>query len=355
MQRAVELAYRGLGYTRTNPMVGCVIVKNKKIIGEGWHANFGDPHAEVAAIQNVEKQGNNPEGSEVFVTLEPCCHKGKTPPCVDLLVKKKVAKVHILFRDENKKVNGMSIQKLQKYGIAVNENFPDLRKENEELYEDFFFSIQNKKPFARIKMAMDRNGFIASQKGIKTVITGKECEKYTHFLRQRCDTILVGVQTVITDDPHLGVRIGDFFQGARDPMRIILDPHVRAFQKSRVFRDKNFLLVIGDKNEAKAKHLFGNRVMIQRLNSEGTFDLQKLLRDLWKLNIGNVLVEGGVKTVREFLRQKCAQKGYVYTSPKSITETEGVRGIDFTTLPEFRVTAKRKLGADMMQEGVFVF
>ncbi len=354
MHRATKLAIRGIGYTKSNPLVGCVLKKNKKIIGEGWHEQFGTSHAEINALQNAEKKGHSAKNSEVFLTLEPCFHTGKTPPCVDVLIKKQVKSVHVLFSDPNPETQGNSLQKLQEHGIEVFENYDHLNRQYEYIYEDFFHWITQKKPFMTLKMALDTGGYISDGSNEKLCITGKEAKKYTHFLRQKHEAVLVGVQTICTDNPHLGVRHGDFYQGYRDPLRIIFDPHCRSPQDATVFRDENFLIIVAPESEQKAQRIFGKRIHTLPLLENNMFDLPQFQKDMWGLKIPSILVEGGKKTNREFLKQKCVNKGVLYVSPKTLVK-EGLKGIDFRDTPEFEQQRTEKLSEDTLFEGRFIF
>lgn len=351
LRLAVELAYRGIGFAAPNPLVGCIVIKNKKIIGRGWHAHYGEAHAEVNAIRTAEEYGFSVAGAEVFVTLEPCAHFGSTPPCVDLLIAKKIAAVYVLFADPNPEVAGKSLEKLQANGMKVFADFPELRREYFDLYEDFFHFITTKKPFVALKMAMDKNGFMAEKDAQAVRIGGKEQEMHTHFLRQRFAAILVGANTVINDDPHLGVRFGEFHQGRRDPLRIIFDPQLRTPKTAQVFRDENFLLITTKEQKTAAEKKFGKMVRIVKTLKNGNFDLPELLNILGNEKIMSILVEGGKKTAESFIQQKCAQKGYFFASKKALI-TDGIPGIDFKKIPQWKLQRKQEFGDDVLWEGM---
>ncbi|MBI5414831.1 bifunctional diaminohydroxyphosphoribosylaminopyrimidine deaminase/5-amino-6-(5-phosphoribosylamino)uracil reductase RibD [Candidatus Peregrinibacteria bacterium] len=361
MKRAAKLATRGMGFTKTNPLVGALLVKDGVILGKAWHERFGGHHAEVEAVYDAEKKGYSVLGAHLFVTLEPCFHYGKTPPCVDFLLEKGISKVSVLFRDKNPLVSGKSIKKLQSSGVEVDENFLELREKYADMYEIFFFSVQKKLPFTALKLAMSENLCISDGAHTQTKITGKETDKHVHFLRQKYDAILVGARTVFIDNPHLGVRYGEFFQGKRDPLRILLDPHLRIPINSQVFRDENFLVVVFPENEKIARKKFGKRVLVieqgetRHALSLRQFDLRLLQKELYARDIGSILVEGGKRTAEEFLSQKCVQKGYFSTSPKTIIGEKTISVEEIFKNPAFHLQKERKFGVDTLFEGKYVF
>ncbi len=355
MLRALELAYMGIGHTKSNPMVGCVIEKFGEIIGEGWHKEFGGPHAEVNAILNAESRGESVEGANLVVTLEPCFHEGKTPPCVDLLIEKQIKSVAVLFRDPNPLVAGRSIEKLKARGIPVDESYDILKKEFSDFYEEYFYFMETGTPFTALKLAMDSNRYIATHHGTRTEITGEESNFYVHFLRQKYDAILTGAQTVMSDNPQLGVRHGDFPGGRRDPLRILLDPNLRLSINLNVFRDENFLVVTTEELRRNAEQIYGSRVETASLLPNRTFDLWELLGKLSSRGIPSVLVEGGKATADEFIAQEALQKGYFFVSDKKLVFGQGLPGIDFLRVPSFHLQKKSRFGEDTLWEGFFDF
>lgn len=350
--RTVALSYRGIGYTGANPLVGCVIVENGRTLGEGWHQNFGGAHAEINALADARKNGVNLKNAELFVTLEPCAHQGKTPPCTQAIIQAGISQVSILFPDQNPQVNGQGIAALQKAGICVRTDFPEVRKQYLSLYEDFFFHIQQKRPFVVFKMAMDAAGFIGEM-GKQVAISGAEAQEYTHFLRQRYHSILVGAQTVLVDDPHLGVRKGSFYQGARDPLRILFDPQLRLPKTAQVFRDENFLLVTTLENEKKAEQKFGERIVSAPVLSSGYFDLKNLLQQLYERGVPSILLEGGRKTAEIFMKQQQVQKAYFFRSKEQKVFANGITGFDPEKLNGFTVEERRDFSDDTMFTGIF--
>jgi len=211
LKKTLLLAEKGRGSVSPNPEVGCVIVNNSKIIGEGFHEKFGESHAEVNAIKNAEISGFSVEGADIFVSLEPCSHSSahkKTPPCADLLIQKKVSRVFILQRDPNPEVSGKGAEKLRQAGIEVfwaseySEETQEIYKKSRKFYEKFALWIQKKQPFVTLKLAQTKDGFLG-KKGEKTQISGAECRKFTLEERDKHQAILVGANTVLVDNPTL--------------------------------------------------------------------------------------------------------------------------------------------------------
>lgn len=344
IHHALSLSLQALGNTSSNPLVGCVITKNEKIIGEGYHQKYGQPHAEVNAVKNAEKNGNSTEGSTVYVTLEPCNHHGKTPPCADLLIKKKVQKVVICNIDPNPQATG-GIEKLQQAGIEVEiisdlqtgKHAPllDLKKIGKSINKFFFHFQKTKKPFYLLKSGITKNGCVSEEKNTRTQITGKKFHQYTHLLRQTCDAILVGANTVLIDNPKLNVRYDEFdgeilekYFGVemlhttslqitpKNPLRIILDPHFKTQKTAKIYQDENFLLVTENKN---AEKIFPKKNILLLSNFVGdshSCHLQNLQNYLIQKNIQSLLIEGGTTTIQKFLESGMCDEYHLGISPK---------------------------------------
>lgn len=227
MRRAIELAKKGEGWCHPNPMVGAVIVKSGRIIGEGYHARCGELHAERNAIASLRESA---EGATIYVTLEPCCHYGRTPPCTEAIIEQKIARVVIGSRDPNPKVSGGGAKVLREAGIEVTEDF--LREECDALNPVFFHYITAKTPYVIMKYAMTADGKIATKTGASKWITGETARGCVQQMRHACMGIMAGVGTVLADDPMLNCRIA----GGRDPVRIICDSHLRIPQDSAICR-----------------------------------------------------------------------------------------------------------------------
>ncbi len=331
-RRTLFLALCGRGHVSPNPEVGCVIVKDKKIIGEGWHPYYGGPHAEVQAIQNAENQGYCVAGACVFVSLEPCAHTGKTPPCVEMLIQKKVSEVCIFFLDPNPLVSGKGVQILKNAGILVSFASSNLQNEYSFFYEPFQKYITTHIPFITGKIAKTKNGEMGII-GENMRISGDETQKFTYGLRQKHDAILVGAHTILVDNPHLGVReIPKYYEEyeentlpflpqkvPRDPLRLIMDPHGICPHNAQVFRDENFLLITEKTQKVSAEKYFGKshilEIPVQKNNS---FSLPVLLQILGEKKIASILVEGGEKTIQSFFQANVFDEFIEYESPNII-------------------------------------
>ncbi len=227
MRRAIELAKKGEGWCHPNPLVGAVIVKEGRIIGEGYHERYGDLHAERNAIKNLSE---SPEGAEIFVTLEPCCHQGKQPPCTEAIVSSGIKKVFIGSRDPNPLVSGKGTAYLREHGVEVVEDF--LREECDELNPVFFHYITTKRPYVTIKYAMTMDGKIATKTGRSKWITGEAAREEVQRMRHAAMGIMAGIGTVLADDPLLNCRI----EGGRSPVRIICDSRLRIPMDSQIVK-----------------------------------------------------------------------------------------------------------------------
>jgi len=320
MKLALKLARRGLGWTSPNPMVGAVLVKNNRIIGQGYHRRFGGNHAEVNALRNASA---DPSGATLYVTLEPCCHYGKTPPCVDAIIRNKIRKVVIGTLDPNPQVNGKSVRILNEHGIETGVGV--LEEECRELNEAHFKLMTTGLPLVTIKFAQTLDGRIATAKGDSQWISSEEFQKLAHRLRAIHDAILVGIDTVLADNPRLTVRLVK----GRNPTRIILDSRLRMPLDSEVVRNRNEAPVLiattahADKERRSQLQELGVEVLEVPPDASGGIDLKHLLRALGERNISSLLVEGGAKVITSFLRQKLVDKLVVAIAPKIMG-----RGID---------------------------
>jgi len=337
MSRALELAKLGMGFVSPNPMVGAVIVKNNESIGEGYHEKCGGPHAEVNAIADAERKGFQVEGSTMYITLEPCAHQGKTPPCTDLILEKKIQEVVIAVIDPNSEASGGS-QKLRGAGVQVKTGV--LRDEAEKLNRFFFHFHQHKRPFFLGKSAVSQNGYVAKKPGIHTQISGARAHEYTHELRMECDAILIGAHTAVVDNPMLSVRFGE---SRRDPLRIILDPHEKIPKTSNVFRDSNYVLVTSNAG--------GDNILTVPMDASGKIDLHDLSQKLFQKNILSVLVEGGPITLQHFFEADLMDEFLLFKSEKLLPET----GVPLSFDPEaFCLNAVSEIDLGEDEVGVYV-
>jgi diaminohydroxyphosphoribosylaminopyrimidine deaminase/5-amino-6-(5-phosphoribosylamino)uracil reductase len=324
MFRCIELAQKGKGSVSPNPMVGCVIVKNGKIIGEGYHAKFGEAHAEVNAINAATE---SVEGSDVYINLEPCTFYGKTPPCVDLLIEKHVGRVYIAMKDPNPKVNGKGIAKLREAGIEVEVGL--LSEEAKRLNEVFRKFITRRIPFVALKVAQSLDGKIAlrnksnSKRSIKDFyITSQESLHFVHELRSEYDAVLVGAGTVRSDDPRLNVRN----VSGRSPVKIIIDGNLSTSPNSRVYGEGKTLLFYysGQKDSQmrnrKLESLMKRGVQLFPTagDRKGKIDLKEVLKKVASLNLASVLVEGGSSIFSQFVESSLADKLYLFVAPKIV-------------------------------------
>lgn len=316
MRRALELAALGRGKTHPNPMVGCVIVKDGRIIGEGFHEGAGNPHAEVVAVSNA----GGPAavvGATVYVNLEPCVHHGRTPPCVDLLIKCRPREVVIGHLDPDPRVAGKGVAKLREAGIPVIEGV--CRQEAEELNEAWLTWITKQRPFIALKYAMTLDGKIASRSGHSQWITGPAARRHAHMLRNRYDAILVGVGTVLADDPQLTCRLDD----GRDPIRIVLDTSARTPPGARVINREStaptWIMVSDTADPGRVAALVEAGAKVWRLpQRDGVLDIRELLDFLAAQQVVSVLVEGGPRVHRSFLENDAYDKMYVYIGAKTV-------------------------------------
>lgn len=317
MKRAILLAENGIGRVNPNPLVGAVIVRNGRIVGEGWHQAYGQAHAEVNAIDNAEAKGETIEGATVYVNLEPCCHYGKTPPCTELLIRKQVKCVVIGMLDPNPLVAGKGAQRLREAGIEVVAGL--LEAECQKLNEVFCHFIKYRRPFVVLKAAMSLDGKITAPSGESKWITEELARKDVQLLRNRYSAIMTGVETVIKDDPELTCRL----EGGRNPARIILDSRLRIPPESRVLADqKRNRTVIACTEDAPPEKAFelesrGAKVLPCR-SRNGRIDLEDLTAKLGGLSIDSVLLEGGATVNDSAFSQGIVDKLILYIAPKII-------------------------------------
>lgn len=334
MRKALRLARRGAGYTSPNPMVGAVILRGGSIIGQGYHRRFGGNHAEVNAI---EAAGGDVEGATLYVTLEPCCHyRKKTPPCVNTILQHGLARVVAGTLDPNPQVNGGGIEILNEKGVETAVGV--LEEECVELNEAYFKYMRTGLPFVTLKFAQTVDGRIATLTGDSQWISCESTRKLAHRLRSLHDAILVGVGTVLSDDPQLTVRLVK----GRSPIRVIPDSTLRIPLEARVLKDQDVARTVvattsrADREKALALEKMGIEVMTIRADGEGDVDLRDLLGKLAKMGVSSVLVEGGAGIITSLFRWKLVDKVVLVVAPKVMgkgIEAVGdlrIRGVDDT-------------------------
>lgn len=315
MQRALDLSLKGSGFVNPNPLVGAVIVKNNRIIGEGYHEYFGGAHAELNAIQNVR---GNAVDATLYVTLEPCNHHGKTPPCTERIIQEKFRKVVIGIKDPNPNVTGNGISRLKEEGIEVVVGV--LEQQIQYSNEVFLKYTSNKIPFCILKMAMTMDGKIATHTGDSKWITNEKSRKWSHELRHQYSAIMVGVNTVIHDDPELTDR-SDHLQ-KKNPLRIVVDSTGRIPMESKILDTSHADTVVAlTKNATKETiqkiNKKGVRVIVCPENN-GKVELLYLFKALGNMNIDSVLIEGGGQLNFSALEEGLVDKVYSFVAPKII-------------------------------------
>ncbi|OPY12583.1 MAG: Riboflavin biosynthesis protein RibD [Syntrophus sp. PtaB.Bin138] len=313
MKRALRLARKGEGWVSPNPMVGSVIVRNNRIIGEGHHRKFGQAHAEINALESVTESA---EGSTIYVTLEPCSHYGKTPPCVDRLIACRPQRVVIGTADPNPLVAGKGIEALQRSGVPVSVGV--LEEACRQINEAFFKFIQSRTPFVTLKYAQTLDGRIATATGHSRWISSLPSRRFAHRLRHAHDAIMVGIGTVLSDDPELTVRL----VRGKNPLRIVLDSRLRIPLTSHILQDQGTagtLLVATDRADgeklARLRDL-GIDVLILPADPSGRIVLPSLFRELGTRNIASVLVEGGSGVLTALLAEDLADRLVAIVAPK---------------------------------------
>jgi len=313
MRMALKLARRGAGWTSPNPMVGAVIVRDEKVIGKGYHRRYGEAHAEVNAINDVS---GSVEGATFYVTLEPCSHYGKTPPCVDRIIEAKASRVVVGTVDPNPLVSGRGISMLNDHGIETEVGV--LGKQCENLNEKFFKFMRTGMPFVTLKYAQTLDGRIASSTGHSRWISSEPSLRFAHRLRGLHDAVLVGIGTVVADDPDLRVRL----VRGRNPLRVVADSTLRIPPGARVLDNQDVaktLIVTGPlcgRGRPPMPEENGIETLIIDENSTGALDLKKLLAELGKRQISSVLVEGGAGVITSFVREGLFDRIIVITAPK---------------------------------------
>lgn len=324
MRRAIELAKMGLGRTNPNPLVGAVIVKDGKVIGEGYHHVYGDLHAERDCIRDCKEKGNDPTGATIYVTLEPCSHFGKQPPCIHAVKEAGISKVVIGSRDPNPLVNGKGTAWLRENGIQVTEDF--LREECDSINEIFFHYITTGTPFVALKYAMTMDGKIATKTGESKWISNEKSREHAHFLRNKYTCIMAGIGTVLKDDPMLNCRI----DGERNPVRIICDSSLKIPLESNIVKTAKDIPTIvacakncmtsttcntstcADKIDALKK------AGVQVFATQGDkVDLKELMAHLAEKKLDSVLIEGGGEINYSALEAGIVNKVYAYIAPKA--------------------------------------
>ena len=353
MTRALALAERGLETTHPNPRVGCVIAQGEEIVGEGWHERAGEAHAEVAAVRAA---GARAAGATVYVTLEPCSHYGRTPPCVDTLIGARVARVVFAVEDPNPRVRGQGAEALRRAGIAVESGL--LEREATELNAGFMKRMQHGRPWVRVKLAMSLDGRTALASGASQWITGEAARQDVQHWRARSSAVMTGVATVLADDPRLDVRLpGDRPDGRKwQPLRVVLDSWLRTPAGARLLTTGGDVLILTAQIEDRATRrsaLTERGARVEELPSAaGRLDLSAVLDRLGELEVNELLVEAGPTLAGELIRHALLDELLLYVAPKLL----GPQGRPLVELPElaklqdahsFTLVDVQRLGDDM--------
>lgn len=365
MKRAIELAQKGEGFVSPNPCVGAVIVKNGKIVGEGWHKKAGLEHAEIIAIKDALKNRANLKNADLYVTLEPCCHYGKTPPCVNKIIKLSIKKIFIGMIDPFKKVNGKSVEIFKKNNIYVeicNSN-SNVSKEIRALNQPFIKLAKIGLPYVIMKAGVSLDGKIATKDGQSRWITSKQARNDARFERSKCDAVLIGANTVLKDDPELYL-IKKFKN--KNFWKIIVDAELNCPIDVKVFKYKNVFVATTDLAPLKNKEKYRKAGVKFKSFGKKRISIEKFLRYLGKLNIQSVFVEGGSEVngsfFDAFLKDKSMlDKIIFYIAPKLIGSKEALSVIGGEGITEIskKIDLKnfkvKMINKDIKAEGIFNF
>jgi diaminohydroxyphosphoribosylaminopyrimidine deaminase/5-amino-6-(5-phosphoribosylamino)uracil reductase len=355
MKIAIAQARKARGRVSPNPLVGAVVVKKGKIVGLGYHCRAGGPHAEITALEHAGKKARN---ADLFVTLEPCCHYGKTPPCVDTIIESNINNVIVGMTDPNPLVAGKGIAKLRGAGIGVQTGV--LEEECKKLNEVFIKYITRKTPFVILKVASTLDGNIATRTGDSRGITCRKSLRLVHQLRDQVDAIMVGIGTVKADNPLLTTRLEE--KKGKDPVRIIIDSSLSISPRAKVFNRRSEAgVIVATTNGASLRkrerlEKLGVRV-ITSTGKNGSVDLKRLMRALGKLEITSILLEGGTRLITSALKEKIVDKFFFFYAPKilggrSVHGITAGAGVDrIRQALKVRDLTVRKSGDDVLVEG----
>lgn len=328
MLEATELARKGFGLTSPNPCVGAVLVKSGNVVGRGWHRRAGGPHAEIEAFRDAERKGNDVRGATLYVTLEPCCTTGKTPPCTEAVLAANLKRVVVAAKDPNPNHAGRGLSLLRRAGVKVESGL--LAAESVQLNEAFNHWIVHRTPFVTVKSAMTLDGKIATASGNSKWITGEPARRHAmNHLRRSADAILVGINTILADNPGLTYRGPG--RARKNWRRIVLDTNARTPLISNIVNDtdaKNTLIVVGEAADDKRVVALSKKVTVWRLAVRNKrIDLKKLVRKLGQEGVISLLVEGGGEVNGQFLQQNLVDRVAFYFAPKILGGCGSIPGV----------------------------
>jgi diaminohydroxyphosphoribosylaminopyrimidine deaminase/5-amino-6-(5-phosphoribosylamino)uracil reductase len=356
LERALELAERGLYTTDPNPRVGCVIADQERVLGEGWHRRAGEPHAEVYALRAAGPQAR---GASVYVTLEPCSHIGRTPPCADALIAAGVRRVVCCTTDPNPKVSGAGMERLRAAGIEVSTGL--YAREARALNPGFFSRFERRRPYIRLKMAMTLDGRTAAASGGQIWISGEASRADVQTWRARSSAVLTGSGTVLSDDPRLDVRL-NYGEWVRQPLRVVLDTHLSCLPEAKIFRDGGGL-IFAAVDATRSGHppsglAPGADIKVERVpRVAGGLDLDAVMARLAGLEVNEVLLECGARLAGAFVAKGLVDEIVLYVAPSLMGELAaplvhlGVGSPHAATVPltgpKFEFIDVRRVGDDV--------
>ena len=348
MARALQLARRGLDTTTPNPRVGCVIVRDGHVLAGGWHERAGGPHAEAAALQSVAAAGGDAKGATAYVSLEPCSHFGRTPPCADALISAKLARVVAAMRDPNPQVAGAGLARLEAAGIATACGL--LEGEARELNVGFVARMTRGRPWVRLKVAASLDGKTALNNGRSQWITGADARRDAHRWRARSCAVLTGIGTVKDDNPRLTARD---VPTTRQPLRVVIDSRLETPSDAAILAGGGVLIAAAREDAARSAELVARGAEVICLpNAHGKVDLAALLEELGRRGINEVLVEAGTRLNGSLLREGCVDELLIYQAPLLIGDAaRGMFGldelVDLAGARRLEILERRAVGADL--------
>lgn len=348
MARALQLARRGLNTTTPNPRVGCVLVRDGHVLAQGWHERAGGAHAEAAALQALAGAGGNAQGATAYVSLEPCSHFGRTPPCADALVAAGVARVVAAMQDPNPQVAGQGLARLQAAGIATECGL--LEAEARDLNAGFVSRMTRGRPWVRLKVAASLDGKTALNNGRSQWITGVEARRDAHRWRARSCAVLTGIGTVKDDNPRLTVRD---IPTTRQPLRVVVDSRLETSPDAAILEGGGVLIFAARDDAARSAALAARGAEVICLpNPHGKVDLAELLKELGRRGINEVLAEAGTRLNGSLLREGCVDELLIYQAPLLIGDAaRGMFGLDeladLAGARRLDILERRAIGADL--------
>ncbi|MCD6336540.1 MAG: bifunctional diaminohydroxyphosphoribosylaminopyrimidine deaminase/5-amino-6-(5-phosphoribosylamino)uracil reductase RibD [Candidatus Latescibacteria bacterium] len=344
MKRALWLSERARGQTSPNPLVGAVLVRDGRVVGEGYHRRAGESHAEVVAL---DRAGDLAQGATLYVSLEPCCHYGRTPPCVDRIIERGVSEVVCALIDPDPRVSGRGIEKLREAGIEARLGvLEEAARKTNEVYLKY---ITTGMPFVTLKLAQSLDGRIATSSGDSKWITGERARRFVHRLRSQVDAVMVGVETVIQDDPQLNVR----WVKGKHPLKIVLDSRLRIPMAAQVFGGERTILATTERSSEEKRRLIEKGAQVWILpEQDGHVDLTEVMRKAGREGITSILIEGGSKVATSAIKAGVVDKLLIFIAPKLIgagTDAVGDLGIArIEEAIELEDVKLRKIGEDVL-------